>query len=517
MSEVSGTPETSGHGPSASPRLLAPAGALPIGAEWRAMPHTSDVVFPFDGSVVAQAPVSGERDSLDALDAAEAARPEVAALTAAERRGILMAIHDRVREEADRLVELLVLETGKPRVDCRTEVSRTIVTLQATAEEVSHIGGETVPLDLQELGRGMIGYYTRKPAGIVIGIAGFNYPLLLATHKLAPAIAAGCPVIVKPAPNTPLATLELLAITREALAAHGVTAAAAQLVNGDPIVGETLVRDPRAAVVSFTGSAKIGHLIAQQAAPRKAVLELGSNTGFIVAADADVEAAVDAVLRGGFYANGQACISVQRVVLERPIAAQFSARLAERMGELVVGDPRDERTNVAPVINAASGERIRAMVARAVAAGARVLVGDPGAGSGSGVGTGALAAAGAAGIDPIVLADVPADVDVWCEEVFGPVVALTVVDSIDEAIDLVNDSRYGLQAAIYTASLESAFAAIERLEVGGVVVNEIPGFRSDIMPYGGVKDSGIGREGPRFAIEEFTVTRMAMIRPRARG
>ncbi len=484
--------------------LIAPAGALPIGGEWRAIAERSDIVFPFDGSVVGQAPVSGEQDSRDALDAAEAARADVAALTTAQRKAILTDLTSRVRASAQHLEDLLVLETGKPRVDCRTEVNRTIVTLEATAEEVSHIHGETVPLDLQELGRGMIGYYTRKPAGIVIGIAGFNYPLLLATHKLAPAIAAGCPVIIKPAPNTPLATIELLAITREILDAHGVTPAAVQLVNGDPIVGETLVRDPRASVVSFTGSAKIGHLIAQQAAPRKAVLELGSNTGFIVAADADLEAAVDAVLRGGFYANGQACISVQRVVLERGIAERFSARLVERMGELVVGDPRDLATNVAPVINAASGERIRAMIDRALAAGAELLTDGPGDG-------------GAAHVRPVVLGNVPSDVDVWCEEIFGPVVCLTVVDSVDAAIDLVNDSRYGLQAAIYTASLASAFDAIERLEVGGVVVNEIPGFRSDIMPYGGVKDSGIGREGPRFAIEEFTVTRMAMIRPQARS
>ena len=500
-----------------STQLLAPAGTLPIGDDWRAFDERADVVFPYDGSVIGTVAVSGEADSREALDAAERVRTQVAALTTAERRAILESILDRVREEAPRLEQLLVLETGKPLVDCKVEVARTIVTLQATVEEVSHVHGETVPLDVQELGRGMIGYYTRKPAGIVIGIAGFNYPLLLATHKLAPAIAAGCPVIMKPAPNTPLATLELLAITREALAAHGAPVAAAQLVNGGPIVGETLVRDPRAQVVSFTGSAKIGHLIAQQAAPRKTVLELGSNTGFIVAADAHIDAAVDAVLRGGFYANGQACISVQRVVLERPIAEAFADRLAERMAELVVGDPRDPRTNVAPVINAASGERIRATVDAALAAGARVLAEGAGFDAGSGSGSAADESGSAAAVRPLVVADVPSDADLWREEIFGPVVALTVVDSVDEAIDLVNDSRYGLQAAIYTASLESAFAAIDRLEVGGVVVNEIPGFRSDIMPYGGVKDSGIGREGPRFAIEEFTVTRMAMIRPRARG
>ena len=494
--------------------LIAPAGQLPIGTAWREVPGVQDVVFPFDGTAVAQAPVSTVADSQAALDAAEAARTEVAALTTAQRKSILLDVHDRLRADAERFVELLILETGKPRVDCQTEVNRTIVTLQATAEEVSHIHGETVPLDLQELGRGMIGYYTRKPAGVVIGIAGFNYPLLLATHKLAPAIAAGCPVIIKPAPNTPLATLELVAIVREVLAAHSVTGAAVQLVNGAPEIGEQLIRDPRAKVVSFTGSAKIGHLIAQQAAPRKVLLELGSNTGFIVAADANLDAAVDAVLRGGFYANGQACISVQRVVLERPIAEAFTARLLARMGEVVVGDPRAAETTVAPVINAASGDRIRGTIAAAVAVGATVLVGEDGSAAGSSGRSDADA--NPALVRPTVLSNVPADADVWAEEIFGPVVCLTSVDSISEAIDLVNASRYGLQAAIYTASLESAFAAVEQLEVGGVVVNEIPGFRSDIMPYGGVKDSGIGREGPRYAIEDFTVTRMAMIRPTAR-
>lgn len=487
--------------------LRAPVGSLPIGTAWREVADRARIVFPFDGSLVAEAPQSTTADSADALDAAEAARAEVAALTTAQRKAILTDIGARLRADRERFEQLLVLETGKPLRDCRVEMARTIVTFEATAEETSHVTGETVPLDLQELGRGMVGYYTRKPAGVVVGIAGFNYPVLLATHKLAPAIAAGCPIIVKPAPNTPLATIELFVIVRDVLTAHGVTGAAAQLVNGGPEVGELLVRDPRAQVVSFTGSAKIGHLIAQQAAPRKALLELGSNTGFIVADDADVEAAVSAVLAGGFYANGQACISVQRIVLQRRIADRFAARLTERLGELVVGDPRDPETNVAPVINDASGDRIRATVARALDAGAELLA--PSAE--------ALAQADrAAAVPPIVLGSVPRDVEVWREEIFGPVVCLTVVDSVDEAIDVVNDSRYGLQAAIFTTSLESAFAALDRLEVGGVVVNEIPGFRSDIMPYGGVKDSGVGREGPRYAIEEFTVTRMAMIRPVAR-
>ncbi len=265
-------------------------------------------------------------------------------------------------------------------------------------------------------------------------------------------------------------------------------------------MGDALVTDPRAAVVSFTGSAAVGHLIARNAAPRKALLELGSNTALIVAADADLDRAVDAVIRGGFYANGQACISVQRLLVHRDVAEDFLSRLQKRLPEVVVGDPRDAATRVAPVIDQRSRDRIAGWLRDAVARGARVLAGEDGT-----PGDGAFR--------PTLVADVPRDADLWREEVFGPVVCVTEVADIEEAIEIANDSRYGLQGSVYTASLATAFDVLDRLQVGGVVVNEIPGFRSDVMPYGGVKDSGIGREGPRWAMEEFTVTKMAMIRP----
>lgn len=471
---------------------------LPIGSDWVYCAYTAPVVFPFDGSVVAHAPDGGVDHALDALNAAAGVSRQTASLPAGKKRDILMAVHNALAERQAEFEDLLVLETGKPLVDCRTEVARTLTTWAAAAEEVAHTHGETVPLDLQPAGEGMIGYWTRRPAGIVIAIAGFNYPLLLASHKLAPAIAAGCPVIVKPAPNTPLATLWMVQLIRDVLAAHGASEAAVQLVTGGVDVGEALVADPRAAVVSFTGSAAVGHRIARDAAPRKVILELGSNTGLIVAADAVVADAVGAVIRGGFYANGQACISVQRVVLVDSIADEFEGGLLDRLDEVVSGDPREEATRLAPVINSASARRIAGWIDDAVRRGARVLAGGSMQGN---------------AIEPTVLTDVPQDAELWCEEVFGPVVCLQRVSDVDAAIELVNRSRYGLQAAIYTKSLESAFAAVNQLEVGGVVVNEIPGFRSDIMPYGGVKDSGIGREGPRYAIEEYTVTRMAMIRP----
>ncbi|OYO24487.1 aldehyde dehydrogenase [Enemella dayhoffiae] len=473
---------------------------LPIGDAWVDTDETSTVVFPFDGSTVGEAPVGTVAQAEQSLTAAEGVRRALELATVGQRRAVLLGVADAVRENIAELESLLILETGKPLVDCRVEVARTLSTWEAAAEEVGHLVGETVPLDLQPAGQGMIGFFQRRPAGVVVGIAGFNYPLLLASHKVAPAIGAGCPVICKPAPQTPLATLWLAKVVREQLAANGLPQAACQLVTGGVDVGDTLVTDPRAAVVSFTGSATVGHLIARNAAPRKALLELGSNTALIVAADADLDRAVDAVIRGGFYANGQACISVQRLLVDRQVAEDFLSRLQKRLPEVIVGDPRDEATRVAPVIDQRSRDRIASWLADAVERGARVLDGEDGS-------------PGEGAFRPTLVTGVPRDAELWREEIFGPIVCVTEVADLDEAIEIANDSRYGLQGAVYTASLATAFDVIDRLQVGGVVVNEIPGFRSDVMPYGGVKDSGIGREGPRWAMEEFTVTKMALIRP----
>jgi acyl-CoA reductase-like NAD-dependent aldehyde dehydrogenase len=413
-----------------------------------------------------------------------------------------METHRLFAERRAEVERLLVLETGKPLVDCRVEVDRTLLTLVTAAEEVARLHGETVPLDLLPSGEGLVGFWVRKPVGVVVGIAGYNYPLLLAVHKLAPALAAGCPVVVKPAPQTPLATLWLVHAVREALAAAGGPRGAVQLVTGGVDVGVALTTDPRVAAVSFTGSAAVGHRIARDAAPTKVLLELGSNAALVVAADADVEAAADAVVRGGYYASGQACISVQRVVVVEPAREGFLAALSRRIGDVVVGDPRDASTRVSALIDAASTERVRSWVAAAVEAGGTLVHGGD-------VVDGIM--------QPTVLADVPDGENAWDEEVFGPVVVVRTVPDLEAAVETVNRSRYGLHASVYTESLGAAFAAIDRIETGGVVVNEVPGFRSDVMPYGGVKDSGVGREGPRFAIEELTVTRMAIIRPSATG
>ena len=474
-----------------------PAG-LPIGDGWVPAPATDKVHFPYDGSMVAEAPVGDAPLATRAVNEALAARHLTGRLPSHVRRAALLATHAAIAQRRTDFEQLLVLETGKPLVDCRVEVERTLLTLQTAAEEVARLHGETVPLDLLPSGEGLLGFWVRKPIGVVVGIAGFNYPLLLASHKIAPALAAGCPVVAKPAPQTPLATLWLVHLVREALVAAGGPAAAVQLVTGGREVGAALTTDRRIGAVSFTGSATVGHQIARDAAPTKVLLELGSNAALVVAPDADLDAAADAVVRGGYYASGQACISVQRVIVVDAVRDDFVRRLSERLDQVVVGDPREEGTRVSALIDGPSTSRVHDWVEQAVAGGARCLHGGD-------LTDGVLG--------PTVLLDVPSGQSAWDEEIFGPVVAVRSVADLDVAYDVVNDSRYGLHASVYTSSLESAFAAVDRLEVGGVVVNEVPGFRSDVMPYGGVKDSGAGREGPRFAIEELTVTRMAVIRP----
>ncbi|MFI5706218.1 aldehyde dehydrogenase family protein [Kribbella sp. NPDC051620] len=491
---------------------------LPIGSGWIPAPSTAPVHFPYDGTLVARAPVGTVDLARQALENALSVRAEVGRLPSHVRRKVLQGALSALASQRDAFVDLLVLETGKPVVDCRVEVERTLLTLETSAEEVARLHGETVPLDLLPSGDGLQGFWVRKPIGVVVGITGFNYPLLLASHKLAPALAAGCPVIIKPAPQTPLATLWLVHLVREVLVAAGAPASAVQLVTGGVEVGATLTTDRRIGAVSFTGSASVGHQIARDAAPTKVLLELGSNSALVVAADADLGAAADAVVRGGYYASGQACISVQRVIVVESVRAAFLAELTSRLDQVVVGDPRDSATRVSALIDTPSTTRVRTWIADAITAGATLvhpqLEAPPTPTSAAPAPVAPAAASGGAIIQPTVLLDLPHGQLVWDEEIFGPVIAIRSVPDIATAFDTVNASRYGLHASVFTSSLETAFAAIDQLDVGGVVVNEVPGFRSDVMPYGGVKDSGTGREGPRFAIEELTTTRMAIIRPK---
>lgn len=474
-----------------------PAG-LPIGDGWMATTATAPITFPFTGETVAMAPVGDEKLATAAIDAAVAVRHAIGKLPSRTRREWLKQTHASVSVAREQFEQLLVLETGKPLRDCKVEVARTLLTLETAAEEIARLHGETVPLDLLPSGDGMIGFWQRKPIGVVVGVTGFNYPLLLAAHKIAPAIAAGCPIVVKTAPATPLATLWLVHILRQAARNLDVPQAGVQLVTGDAAVGSALVTDPRIGIVSFTGSSLVGHAIAKAAAPRKVVLELGSNAALIVDETADVRAAAEAAVRGGYYASGQACIAIQRILVVEQVVEKFTRHLGELMATVIIGDPRHADTQVSALINPDATTRVLSWIDRAVAAGAHIAHGG---------------GATERMINPTVLVNVPDGVDIWDNEVFGPVVCVRSVPDVASAFKMVNASRFGLQASLFTSSLKNTFAAIDELEVGGVVINEVPGYRSDTMPYGGVKDSGVGREGTRFAVEEFTVTRMAIIRP----
>ncbi|MEV8376612.1 aldehyde dehydrogenase family protein [Kribbella sp. NPDC056861] len=502
---------------------------LPIGSDWVPTPSTAPVHFPYDGTVVAEAPIGTVELAGRALENALSVRTQVGRLPSHVRRKALQGALSALTEHRDAFVDLLVLETGKPLVDCRVEVERTLLTLETSAEEVARLHGETVPLDLLPSGDGLQGFWVRKPIGVVVGITGFNYPLLLAAHKIAPALAAGCPVIIKPAPQTPLATLWLAHLIRESLVSAGAPASAVQLVTGGADVGSTLTTDRRIGAVSFTGSAAVGHQIARDAAPTKVLLELGSNSALVVAEDANLPAAADAVVRGGYYASGQACISVQRVIVLESVREAFLAELTPRLDQLIVGDPRDPSTRVSALIDNHSTTRVRTWIDNAITAGATLthpshitqptaplpsLPADAtSAPATSPAASEPTPAKSSAVIKPTVLLDLPPNQPIWDEEIFGPVIAIRSVPTLAAAFDTVNASRYGLHASVFTSSLATTFAAIDQLDVGGVVINEVPGFRSDVMPYGGVKDSGTGREGPRFAIEELTTTRMAIIRP----
>jgi acyl-CoA reductase-like NAD-dependent aldehyde dehydrogenase len=330
------------------------------------------------------------------------------------------------------------------------EVDRALLTLTLAAHESMRLHGETVPVDLLPSGDGLLAFYQRVPIGVVVGISGFNYPFLLAMHKIAPAIAAGCPIICKPSPETPLSTLWLGEVMRAAAAAVGAPQACVQVVTGDSEVGQVLTTDPRVGAVSFTGSATVGHEIARAAAPRKVLLELGSNAPLIVAADADLRAAADAVVRGGFYASGQACISVQRVIVHERVYDTFLEVLAARATQVAVGDPRDERTEVSALINDAATSRVTQWVQRALDQGAGLLSG--------GVDD---------GLRPTVLRDVAIEAEVWREEVFGPVVATRSVPDMKAAFEVANDSRYGLHASVFTSSLATALGGRCLLRRGG--------------------------------------------------
>lgn len=454
-----------------------------ISGAWKSSGEKVEIRSPIDGSVVGQTWLASRDELNEAIAAAVRAFSQTREMSAFERRQILEKISAMIGRDAEEFVELMVLEAGKPVKAARAEVNRAVFTFAVAAEEAGRIGGEILPLDLQASGKGRWGLVRWFPAGPIAAITPFNFPLNLVAHKLAPAIAAGCPVVLKPAPQTPLTALKLAKVVLEA----GWPAEALHVL---PLSNETaaaLVEDERLKVLTFTGSAPVGWALKSRAGKKRVLLELGGNAGVIVHSDADVEKAAARCAAGGFSYSGQSCISVQRIFVQAQRYQEFLQLLVKKVKELRVGDPRDESTDVGPLIRESDAVRIEEWIREAVAGGAKLLCG--------GERSGAM-------VQPAVLTETGSRLKVRWEEVFGPVVTVDSYGDFDAALAMVNDSRYGLQAGVFTNDARLIFRAYRELEVGGLTVNEVPTFRIDHMPYGGVKDSGLGREGLRYAIEE---------------
>jgi acyl-CoA reductase-like NAD-dependent aldehyde dehydrogenase len=464
--------------------------ALLIDGEWIETGDWIEVRSPYSGDVVARVAKGGADETRRALDAAERALANP--LPAHKRAEILVKVAGLIGKRHEEVARTISDEAGKPIKTARVEASRAMSTYTFAAVEARKLAGEMIPMESAQAGEGKLGFTVRKPIGIIGAISPFNFPCNLVAHKIAPALAAGCPVVLKPASQTPLSALLLAELEQEA----GLPAGWLNVIVGPASqIGDVLVEDERVKMITFTGSGEVGWRL-QERAPRKRVkLELGNSTPVIVAADANVETAATKLAANAFAFAGQSCISVQRIYVERASYDAFVQSFVPKVEALVVGDPADDETDVGPVIDADARTRIAEWIEEARASGAEVLT------SGE---DGAL-------LKPTVIAKVADDQKVSCEEVFGPVVIVNPVDSVDEAIERANGTRFGLQAGIFTSSLDSALRAADRLEFGGVIVNEAPTFRSDQMPYGGVKASGNTKEGPAWAVREMTEERLVVI------
>jgi acyl-CoA reductase-like NAD-dependent aldehyde dehydrogenase len=454
--------------------------------------ETLVVTHPFDGSEVATVAVPGP----DQVDRAVAAAVDVASefrrSPAHRRAAALEQVSRGLAARADEIAEVITAENGKPLRWAEAEVGRAVSVFRIAAEEARRFSGEMQRLDSDPSGEQRLALVTRVPRGPVLGIAPFNFPLNLVAHKVAPALAVGAPIVIKPAPRTPLSAL----ILGEVLAETDLPEGAFSVLPLGNEATSALVTDPRLPVVSFTGSGQVGWSL-MDAAPRKhVVLELGGNAAAVVLADwPDLEGAAERIATFGNYQAGQSCIAVQRVIVEREIAGEFLPKLAAAVRAQPTGDPYDTAVSVGPVVDEAAAERIVSWVDEAVGAEATLLVG----GSRDG-----------ATVEPTLLTDVPSSAKVWTEEVFGPVLVVSVVDSAQDAFAAVDDSDYGLQAGIFTRDVRLAFEAAARLDVGGLIVGDVPSYRADQMPYGGVKGSGVGREGVPAAMRDLTVERVTV-------
>jgi acyl-CoA reductase-like NAD-dependent aldehyde dehydrogenase len=457
-----------------------------VGGDWVDSEKHDEVRLPYDSTPVAEVP-RADREMLEkAIQQARAGFLVLREMANYERADLLLKVGELIRRDLAEFAHLVCSETGKPIKEARIEVDRALQTLIAAAHEARQLHGEVVPMDFAPMGKGRMAITVREPIGVIGCITPFNVPLNLALHKVAPALAAGNAVVHKPATKTPLSALRLARTMEEA----GVPKGAYNVITGSGAeIGMALAEHPGIAMLTFTGSPAVGTTIKSRAGFKKVTLELGNNSAVIVEPDADLPTAVARTTQGAFSHSGQVCISVQRVFVHRSIAGEFTERLKASAEKLKIGHPYEESTDISSLIDEAEAIRVEKWIQEAVDSGAKLVTGGK---------------RRHATVEPTILQDAPVTCHISCEEAFGPVVAVYAYDDLQDAIERANDTPYGLQSGIFTKDIERAFRAARKMEVGGVMINDIPMYRADHMPYGGVKQSGTGREGPKYAIEEMT-------------
>jgi acyl-CoA reductase-like NAD-dependent aldehyde dehydrogenase len=467
---------------------------LLINGQWVSAGPEMEVTNKYTGEVIGVLPIARQEDVDAALAAATRAAPGMAEMPAHQRSRILSQAASLIAERKDDFARTIAAEAGKALKYARLEVDRGISTFTIAAEEAKRLHGETIPMDAVPAGEGYFGFWTRRPVGVIAAISPFNFPLNLAAHKVAPALAAGNSIVLKPASTTPLTAVMLCQVLQDA----GVPDGALNLVVGPgSTVGEWLVTDQRVDKITFTGSPPVGRQILSKAGIKKVTLELGNTSPVVVAPDVDLDFVAKRCAVGAYYNSGQVCISVQRIYSQRSIYEPFMDKFVQASQAMVVGDPLDERVDVGPMISAQEVDRIEDWVKEAVSDGAQVMTGNKREG---------------AVYHPTVLGNVREDMKVVTEEAFAPVASVIACDDFEEALQHANQTEFGLQVGVFTRDVNRVFQAVKRLNFGGVIINDTPAFRADHMPYGGNRQSGLGREGVRFAMEEMTNIQMVAIR-----
>jgi acyl-CoA reductase-like NAD-dependent aldehyde dehydrogenase len=463
-----------------------------IGGRWRDGKQLLQVTNKYTGETIGSVPVTDRDLFEEATVAAQQGFSIISRLPAYKRAKILQSTSESIEKNKEEISQIIAAEAGKAIKHAQAEVERAVETFKFASEQAKSIHGETVPMDAGPGGEKKVGFFLRVPVGIIGAISPFNFPLNLVAHKVAPAIAAGCSVILKPASTTPLTALTLGRIMMEAGLPDG---ALNVIVGPGSTVGNWLVADERVSMITFTGSPPVGRDIKARSGLKKVTLELGSNSACIIDRSADLEAAVPRCITGSFAYAGQICISVQRIYVHRKVWDQFTERFLQGTERLKLGDPLDPDTDLGPMITEQDAKRTETWVNEAVEGGAKILTGGKREKN---------------FYHPTVLTNVKPDMKVMALEIFAPVVSLVPFDEFPDAVRMADDSIYGLQAGVYTSNIEHAFQAIKGIKVGGVIVNDVPTYRADQMPYGGMKESGIGREGLKFAIEEMTDLKMVV-------